>query len=375
MLEGYVIAFLLAEVPTAAAAIPAIADTSLWNATTLAAAIGAGSSLVVVLIRDGVLERQKVRRARVQSDAETFRRYIGPLAEASEKLMWRSKEIFVDRRHAFLKIATLPRDFNAYKRTSTLYRIASLIGWIRGMDIELSSLAAHNPGYTPPIAKQIAAFRSALADGPFVERDRLLQLCRIWSLKVDEQDEALLSRLGMRLEVKSHSLFDDEGTSLSKAAQLDHDKKQRAVRRLATYIAGELGVPQPADDVVDAALDEAVASLVYRDALIYREWQDAIGDAMIDRDSDSPRRFRIIGFAAFSELLEKSEHPWIRVFATSLDDIDFEDPNPRDFRTQQIRKIANAVAAMLIAIHKTARPSPVADPALVAAEKLLTATR
>ena len=106
-------------------------------------------------------------------------------------------------------------------------------------------------------------------------------------------------------------------------------------------------------------LDEATASLIYREALIYREWQDAIGDAMIDRDPDSPRRFRIIGSAAFSDLLGKDEFPWIRIFAASLDDIDFEDPSPRDFQALQLKRIANAAAAMLIAIQKNAKPSPV----------------
>ncbi|MGH6617135.1 hypothetical protein [Sphingomonas sp.] len=359
--------------PIANGAATAIAS-PLWNATSLSAVIGAGSALFVMLLKDGFFEWLKTRRARKESDAEIFRRYLSPLAEACEKLVWRNKEIFVDHRHAFLRTATLPRDFNEYKRMSTLYRVASLIGWTRGMDIELSALAAHNPGYTPPIAKQIRAFRDALADGPSVERDRVQQLCRIWSLDTDGKDDMILDRLGMRFEVRAHALFGDEGTSLRDAATLDRDRKFRAVRALADFLAAELGVPPPDNNVVEATLDEAAASLVYREALIYREWQDAIGDAMIDRDRDSPRKFRIIGFAAFSELLEKGEFPWIRVFAASLDDIDFEDPDPRDFRAQQLKRIARAAAAMLIAIQKSGKPSPVPDHALAAAERLFRAT-
>ncbi|WP_157081871.1 hypothetical protein [Sphingomonas pruni] len=58
-----------------------------------------------------------------------------------------------------------------------------------------------------------------------------------------------------------------------------------------------------------------------------------------------------------------------------MDDIDFEDPNPRDFRALQLKKIANAAAAMLIAIQKNAKPSPVSDAALAAAMKLLSTTK
>jgi hypothetical protein len=55
--------------------------------------------------------------------------------------VWRGCEIFVDRRHAFLKTATQPLDFNAYERVSTLYRVAALIGWIRRMTLELRALS------------------------------------------------------------------------------------------------------------------------------------------------------------------------------------------------------------------------------------------
>ena len=346
----------------------------LWNATTLAATIGAVSGLMVILIKDLGLEAIKIKHAKKRSDADIFQRYVGPLAEACEKLVWRSKEIFVDQRHAFLKTSTLPRDFNAYKRTSTLYRIASLIGWIRGMDIELSSHAAHNPSYAPPIAKQIAAFRGALADGPSVEQDRIRQLCRIWSLDTSACDDAWWVKAGMRFEVKAHALLGHEGADLKDAVDLDDAGKLRTARALANFIAGELDISPPGDDVLRATLDDAIANLIYREALIYREWQDAIGDAMIDRDAESPRRFRIIGFAAFSELIEKADRPWFKAFAASLDDIDFEQPNPQDFRAHQLRKVANAAAAMLIAINKKAQPSPVAEATLNATMSLRAAT-
>lgn len=347
---------------------------SLENPTILSAVIGAGTAVVVMLLRDGVFAWIKTLWVRKQSDAEIYRQYLGPLAEACAKIVWRNKEIFLDHRHAFLNTATLPRDYNEYKRKSTLYRIATLLGWIRGMDIELSSLAAHNPGYTPPIAAQISAFRNALAEGPVVERDRLVQVCGVWGFDTTAMDEKKLARLAARFEVKSHGAFGDEGSALRDAAKLERDKKLRALRALADFTAGELGLAVLDNSTLDATLDDAAASLVYREALIYREWQDAIGDAMIERDRDSPRRFRIIGFAEFSKLIGSSKQPWMKVFAGSLDDIDFEQPNPQDFRAHQLRKVANAAAAMVIAIDKKASPSPVKN-VVGTARKLLAATK
>jgi hypothetical protein len=126
---------------------------------------------------------------------------------------------------------------------------------------------------------------------------------------------------------------------------------------------------------VNRTAEKVIESLAYREALIYREWQDAIGDAMIYRDRDSPRKFRIIGFAEFSELIVKSEHLWFQTFATSLDDIEFEQPDRRDFRAHQLRKIANAVGTMLIAIDKTAKTSPFSKETISVAEQLIQATQ
>ncbi|WP_145206672.1 hypothetical protein [Sphingobium sp. B2] len=360
--------------PPVVAPAPAAAAVPLWNATSLSALIGAGSALTVMLIKDGLLEWAKSRRAEKLSDAEIFQRYLGPLADACARLMWRNKEIFLDDRNAFLKLSTLPANFNAYKRLSTLYRIASLIGWIRGMDLELSALAAHNPGYVPPIATQIAVFRSALADGPDVERDRLVQLCQIWSIDITQIPEETLAKVAIRVEVKLHALIAHQNSDLKTMLAKKNCGQEWVVIELAKFVSKELGMKRVAQDAASRSTDKVMESLAYREALIYREWQDAIGDAMIDRDRDSPRKFRIIGFAAFSDLIAKSEHLWFQVFATSLDDIDFEQPDRRDFRAHQLRKIANAVAAMVTAIDQTAATSPYSPEVVAVAGKLTDAT-
>ncbi|MEQ3677545.1 hypothetical protein [Pseudophaeobacter sp.] len=359
----------LGDVPTMATP-----QMSLDNPAIVSALIGSGSAIAVILLRDGLFAWIKASWLRKRTDDEVYRRYLGPLAEACAKIVWRSKEIFLEHRHSFLNTAALPRDFNEYKRISTLYRIASLLGWIRGMEIELSSLAAHNPAYTAPIAAQINAFRKALADGPDVERDRLLRICGVWGLDTTPMEEMNIAHLAGRFEVKSHSAFGDEGKALSDAVTMDHDKKLRALRCLADFLATELNLPRLDDATLEETIEDAAASLFYREALIYREWQDAIADAMIERDPDSPRRFRIIGFTEFSKLIASREHPWMKVFAGSLDDIDFERPNPQDVRAHQLRKIANAAAAMVIEIDKKANPSPVTN-VVGTARKIFAATQ
>lgn len=94
--------------------------------------IGAAAAVSGILIKDLGLSVLTERRGRKRSEAEVYRQYLAPLANACEKVVWRCHEVFVKRRHRFLRVSTLPLEFNAYKRQSTLYRLACVIGWIRG---------------------------------------------------------------------------------------------------------------------------------------------------------------------------------------------------------------------------------------------------
>ena len=105
--------------------------------------------------------------------------------------------------------------------------------------------------------------------------------------------------------------------------------------------------------------------LSYREALLYRDWQDALGDAMIERDPDSVRRFRIIGYEKFTQLLA-TEAPWFKVLSKSIDDIDFDEIDPSDFRSQQLRDLSAAVASILIGVSNT-KDATLVDPASLGA--------
>ena len=345
-----------------------------WGTAVIAALVGAGSALLVTLVKDWFLEIRKERRAVLRGEVEVYKQYLAPLCDACEKIVWRSKEIFVDQRHAFLKTSTLPLGFNGYKRTSTLYRIATLIGWIRGMDRELSSLPRRNPAKSPSIAKEVNAFRKALAEGTPVEDERLARLCALWSLDISGLSVSSRAKLAMRVEVKAHELTGlSAAEDLAAAASLNAVKKRKLCVQLAEFIAGELKVVAPEPGLIEANVAEALDSLAFREALIYRDWQDALGDAMIELDEDSPRRFRIIGYAAFEDMIDKKATPWMRVLAASIDDIDLETVDPKDFRSQQLQRLAGASAAILVAASKRndAHVSPMALGAATALIKAL----
>lgn len=333
---------------------PIIVQSSVSNAALWAAVIGALSALIITIVKDYLFERLKERRVRQRSEAEVYRQYLAPLCEACEKVAWRSKEIFVDKRHAFLKTSTLPLDFNAYKRDSTLYRIATVIGWIRSMKLELSSLPRTSASFTAPISKEIAAFQSALADGPHVEIHRLTKLCAIWHIDISGLSAERQADLAMRFEVEVYAAAGDRLKSDPNSLRnLGENEKLQLCRRLSTYLSEQIGL-RPEAVVLEGTVEQAIAGLSYREALLYRDWQDALGDAMIERDPDSSRRFRIIGYQKFTELLSSdTPAPWIKVLSKSIDDIDFDEVDPSDFRSQQLRDLAGAIASILIGVAAT----------------------
>ncbi len=329
-------------------AAPVASSPALW-----AAIIGAGSALLVSFLKDFLFEWLKERRTRHQSQADVYRQYLAPLCETCEKIVWRSKEIFIDKRYAFLKTSTLPLDFNAYKRISTLYRIAALIGWIRGMNLELRALPRTKSNFATPISKQIMAFQKALADGPHVELHRLTRLSALWSIDLSRLNQAQQAALAMRFEIEAHAATGGKlKPNPDHLRSLPVDEKLEICRRLAAYLAKETGNKAPDEYIIKETVERAVGGLSYREALLYRDWQDALGDAMIEHDPDSVRRFRVVGYEKFTALLE-TEASWFRVLGKSIDDIDFDEIDPSDFRSQQLRDLSAAVAAILIGIAQT----------------------
>ncbi|HWK97292.1 MAG TPA: hypothetical protein VNR39_17890 [Pseudolabrys sp.] len=326
---------------------------SIWWVPLGAALIGAIAALMTPFVTQLYINRVSERHSRSQSQREIFRNYAAPLAATCEKLIWRFSEIFIDNRHHFLKMATRPLIFNEYKRKSTLYRIASLLGWVRAINLELSALPRGEAGFISPISKAIRKVQSALADGPHVELHRLEQMCSVWRLSLSSLSEEHRRALANRFEVKLYSLAGDSLKYDSDHLKvLDDNHKRQICSELALYLCSELKRAPISDAVVAETVNQAISALSYREALIYRDWQDAIGDAMLEIDSESVRRFKIIGYEKFEGLLD-GEALWMKVFRSSINDIDFDSVDPNDFRAKQLKDLSIGVAEIIKSFDST----------------------
>ncbi|OAF08434.1 hypothetical protein AYJ54_15180 [Bradyrhizobium centrolobii] len=295
---------------------------------------------------------------------------MAPLTSGCEKLIWRFKELFIDNRHQWLMSNTLPISYNEHKRVSTLYRIATLLGWIRAINLELNSLEQGTSRFTGPLARAIGSFQSALADGPHTELRRLEQLCASWNIDIKELSLVQKQSLAVDLEVEYYKVA---GSRLKEdpdyLLDLSDSKKLECCTALANFLTGKLRIKSLSPDFIKERVQSALESLAYEESLIYREWQEAIGDAMLVSEQGSIRKFRIIGYADFTKLL-RTRSPWISAFRTSIDDINFAVIDKRDVRRQQLGRLARAVADMLGAIAETDDKDLVNHEALTVAKQL-----
>jgi hypothetical protein len=346
------------------------APASIWWVPLVSAFIGAFAALATPFLKDLLVQIWNDKRVKFDEQREIFRNYAAPLTASAEKLIWRFCEIFVDNRYQFLKTATRPLVYNEYKRKSTLYRIACLLGWIRAINLELSSLPRGASGFLAPISDAIGKVQSALADGPYVEIHRLERLCDVWGLDLTTTGQASKSHLATKLEVKLYELAGDnlkhDSDHLKK---IRVDERESICRDLSSFLCQELKRTRLDDGVINETVNRAIAAMSFREALVYRDWQDAIGDSMLELDPDSVRRFKMIGYQGFEEVL-KGDCLWMEVFRDSINDIDFESLDPNDFRATQLKDLAVSVAKILIALSTSTERDLVSAPALEVANKL-----
>lgn len=122
--------------------------------------IAAAVTLIGILLKDLVINRLQERRHTRQSVLSVYRSYADPLTSAATHLLWRLNEIFYKESY-YLKPEGEPTEFERYKQISTLYRMASLLGWIQAYRRELAFLPEAAPGKLRPLREAITDFEEA----------------------------------------------------------------------------------------------------------------------------------------------------------------------------------------------------------------------
>lgn len=332
-----------------------LAGTILGALIVLLTSIGAG---LATIVRDA--------NERIRTSRKVHEKYSDPLAASASALMWRLQELVKEGgRDYYLQSGSTRTSFEMYKATSTLYRLAVSLAWIRGLRREIFFLRADKRRLRKnQIALETAINQlvDALADGDHMETQRVIATAAY--LRIDIPDDQL-EQLGATVDFELDRFVHARGKL--RIRDLNEREQREAVRLTVSRIGGKDAVAQLDDELRD--LRKVIDA---REAWIYRDWQAAIGDLLLSEASTGPRTYDVIGYREFEHICEngsEEQKKWLRRLNTLLDNLDMSTPPDQDARVDVLKAAYRACGAIIIAISELQNErSPIDDRALEAAK-------
>lgn len=317
--------------------------------TTLIASIVAVSvSIFKDFVKDIFLWLWKESYEAKKTEITIFRAYSKPLAISAESLFWRLDEVLnTDGRGDFLIRKEIVTDFEDYKFKSTIYRLASLLGWLRAFRKELSYSVIFDLNKISEFEKSITSFKESLADGPHVELKILENVSKIWNVELPKDHKILESIVIagtnlLKLKVKEYEV--------ENIKELPDEKKIDLCRSIAETICNKIDINMISDDIISETKNSIINTVSIKDSWIFRDWQDGIGDFMLRESKIGVRNFEVIGFYDFENILLEQKNEdlrWIYRIEGLFKDLDVRGRDVLDFRKDQLEKVFKSTALLL----------------------------
>lgn len=344
------------------------------------AALGAIAMAVANALRPPLKYQQAPlnRRAREKLAVRT---YAEVLAIAASDLLWRLKEITQDGSGYYVAPNAPGGDYYDYKRGSTAFRLAAVLGALRLIDRETHALGEARLGAPGEIFAAIQTFSGALADGPPQEYLRAARLCDVWGLPpfpAAKSESVPFDPHGMHDAAR----FDDAlrkympGIDVADTHALvgalmtfSRDELLELFRNLAFDLAKFRGEEPPSPNKVLESVEDTARALAFREARLFREWQRTIGDRMLDGA-------RVLSFGEFETLIADPAlraTPWLRRLLDLFEGVDVLADSKHDARPRQLRRLTEANAGLILALTKIGPGKDALTPETIALAKTLAA--
>ncbi len=269
--------------------------------------LGAVAGLVIAVVSSLVIPMFMKRQEKIEKKRDIYEKYAQPLGADAANLLWRLNEIFFDQRAHYLRENAPPTPFNEYKVISTCYRIAVLLGWIRAIRLEQSYLLFGDSATFDNIRDAVSRLEIALANSPPVEIEAMKSLARIWNIDLPNDPEHA-KRIAAQVNAELQYFLSEFALNrYEQFADLGKSKGREVARRAADAMARDgrgsasCGRPSARD------LAGGLRCISVKQAWIYREWQQVIGNLMIREIGGAVRRFDIIGYGEFEAHGSRSE--------------------------------------------------------------------
>lgn len=277
----------------------------------IAALIG----LLTIFLKDFLIPIFSERRTDKKSKNRTFNNYAQPIAISSISLLYRIKEIFY--RGHFLLDGAPKNNFNTYKYISSVYRLCVLMAWIRAAKIELSNISVNSSKDYLAISNALNQFEKSLADGEHIEQSVLEQLSKLWNINLSKLTTLDKKLLGIEIEKLIDEICYLENTEYP--FLLTDENKLKLASTVSERICEKVKCGKISDNNLKDTISFSIKEMTRVEALIYRDWQSAIGDLMLKKSiKESERKFDVIGFKEFEEIWY-DENPTSKKWITRID--------------------------------------------------------
>lgn len=308
------------------------------KAATIGATIGAIVALLSILFKDWIFQLLSENRKSKKDRNDTFKKYANPIILSSVSLAFRIKEIFENRGY-FLLDSAPKNTFNKYKYISTLYRICSLLGWIRASKKEISFIEVKQKKFKT-IEKVLQEFENSLADGTHVETSRVEHLCREWNLNYDNLNLETKKKLGIEIEHIFRQFIFEKNVQLP--TELDDKEQVKLLKTIADFICKVTKNENLDIELIREKQKTAIKEISRIENWVYRDWQLAIGDMMIVDGENTSRKYDIIGYGEFEYLYETApelQKRWIERIDNMFRNLNVFIDDRFDARTLQLKNV------------------------------------
>lgn len=315
------------------------------------AIIASITTLLVAFLKDYILKKIMQKGEQKETAKEIYRKYADPLSSATTSLLWRLHEIFyVKHRGAFLLAKNAKTTFENYKQISTLYRLATVLGWIRALRRELSFLIVEKKEHHEVLRHAIRDLEGSLADGPHVEIERISALSNLWQLNTMEKEQELPT-LATRVNNITKKALRKEGVDMG--TELSRENKIKLCEDISEEMCNFLESNLLDRLILEETLERAIRCISIKETWLYRDWQTGLGDLMIREVESAGRRFEVIGYREFERMCENGtddEKKWISRLRGIFENVDITGKNKYDARPKQLCNLLLSIAKLIEAL-------------------------
>lgn len=317
------------------------------EAAVQAAIIVSGVTLLTVILglifKDFLIPGWVESRSKKRTGRQLLHQYRVNLFRSSEAVLLRLGEIYRVRSH-YLWLGTPKNEFYNYKYRSSVYRLCALLGWIRAYRIQEALISFKHEDTRHRLTQAMDSLATALADGQQVEMYVAKAICKILEVEADSLPGEILAKFSVEIdELAQRFMMDGNAESISDLSVESKNAFVAAVVQLATFKhQGPLSALKQ---------QEIVREVSVKVGLIYRDWQQAIGDLMTEKNDDNGSSYRIIGYKQFEKFWngppDSEEKRWIARAERIFQGLDLRVDHSTDSRIAQLRRVYTAVYGLL----------------------------